>query len=144
MKKQRSASPSQAMPRSARSLRTLSITNVRFSGRSGFGSWSGNAPSGAQYVGTSSSAPSCSRIGPTIGPAMPLPPSSTTFSGRIAAGSTNSSARAWNAGYTSTSSALPAGPSGAGSPAATSAAMSPIPASPDSASAPSRTSFAPV
>ena len=42
MKKQRSASPSQAIPRSAPSLRTLSITKRRFSGSSGFGSWPGN------------------------------------------------------------------------------------------------------
>ncbi len=36
-----------------------------------------------------------SRIGPTIGPAIPLPPSSTTFSGRIAAGSMTFSASRW-------------------------------------------------
>ena len=48
MKKQRSASPSHAMPRSAPSLRTFSITKRRFSGSSGLGSWSGNSPSGSQ------------------------------------------------------------------------------------------------
>src|SRR3954463_12230948 len=44
MKKQRSASPSQAMPRSAPVSRTLAITNSRFSGSSGFGSWGGEPP----------------------------------------------------------------------------------------------------
>ena len=52
----------------------------RFSASSGFGSWSGNSPSGSKYISSSSSR-SCSRIGPTIGPAMPLPPSTTTFIG---------------------------------------------------------------
>ena len=56
MKKQRSASPSQAIPRSAPSLSTRSITKRRFSGSSGFGSWSGNSPSGSQQYGISSSA----------------------------------------------------------------------------------------
>ncbi len=54
MKKQRSASPSQAMPRSACVSRTFLMMNSRFSGSSGLGSWSGNSPSGTQYVGTSS------------------------------------------------------------------------------------------
>ena len=48
MKKQRSASPSQAMPRSAPVSSTFLMMNSRFSGSSGFGSWSGNSPSGTQ------------------------------------------------------------------------------------------------
>ena len=56
MKKQRSASPSQAIPRSAPSRATLSMMNCRFSGSSGLGSWSGKSPSGVQYVSTRSSA----------------------------------------------------------------------------------------
>ena len=64
----------------------------------------------------SSRPPSRSRIGPTIGPAIPLPPSSTTFSGRIAAGSMNDSARRWNSPETSTSSTPPGAPSGARQP----------------------------
>ena len=54
MKKQRSASPSKAAPRSALSSSTLPITNSRFSGRSGFGSWFGNVPSGSKKYGTGS------------------------------------------------------------------------------------------
>ncbi len=38
---------------------------------------------------------SWSRIGPTIGPAMPLPPSTTTFSGLITDGSMTCSAILW-------------------------------------------------
>ena len=43
----------------------------------------GEAAVGTQYVSISSS-PSPSSSGPTIGPAIPLPPSTTTFSGRAA------------------------------------------------------------
>ena len=54
MKKQRSPSPSQAMPRSAPVSSTLSMMNSRFSGSSGLGSWSGKLPSGVQYVSMTS------------------------------------------------------------------------------------------
>ena len=46
MKKQRSASPSQAIPRSAPLDLTRSMIIRRFSSSSGFGSWSGNSPFG--------------------------------------------------------------------------------------------------
>ena len=55
MKKQRSASPSQAMPRSAPLERTRSMISRRFSSSSGFGSWSGNSPSGSKYISSRSS-----------------------------------------------------------------------------------------
>ena len=91
MKKQRSASPSQAIPRSAPLALTRSMIIRRFSSSSGFGSWSGNSPFGTKYISSSSSG-SCSRIGPTIGPAIPLPPSTTTFIGFTLAGSMKESA----------------------------------------------------
>ena len=47
-KKQRSASPSNATPKSAPSSRVFRTMNSRFSGRSGFGSWFGNVPSGSK------------------------------------------------------------------------------------------------
>src|SRR3954464_3759764 len=56
MKKQRSASPSQAMPRSAPVSRTLAMMNSRFSGSSGLGSgggtgsWGGEPPVGDPWV----------------------------------------------------------------------------------------------
>ena len=78
----------------------------RFSSSSGFGSWSGNSPSGSKYISSSSSG-SCSRIGPTIGPAMPLPPSTTTFIGFTLAGSMKESAWARNSSQMSTSSSEP-------------------------------------
>ena len=75
------------------------MMNSRFSGSSGLGSWSGKFPSGVQYVSISSRF-SLSSSGPTIGPAMPLPPSSTTFSlrgdERTASASMKRSAAAWN------------------------------------------------
>ena len=97
MKKQRSASPSQAMPRSAPDERTESMIRRRFSSSSGFGSWSGNSPSGVQYR-VSIESGSVSRIGPTITPPIPLPPSSTTFIGLIELMSTNLAASAWKPG----------------------------------------------
>ena len=54
MKKQRSASPSQAIPRSAPLERTRSTISRRFSSSSGFGSWSGNSPSGSKYISSRS------------------------------------------------------------------------------------------
>src|ERR671936_311824 len=47
-KKHRSASPSKATPRSALSSSVFRTMNSRFSGRSGFGSWFGKVPSGAE------------------------------------------------------------------------------------------------
>ena len=47
-KKQRSASPSNATPRSAPSSSVLRTMNSRFSGSSGFGSWFGKLPSGSK------------------------------------------------------------------------------------------------
>ena len=142
MKKQRSASPSQAIPRSAPVARTRSMIICRFSCSSGFGSWSGNSPSGTKYISSSSSG-SFSRIGPTIGPPIPLPPSTTTFIGFTALGSMNESAWARNSSQMSTSSSEPP-PGASPSPATIRSRTSPIPASPESGSAPSRTSFTPV
>ena len=142
MKKQRSASPSQAIPSSAPSLTTLSMMNWRFSGSSGLGSCPGKLPSGVKYVSTRSSF-RCRRSGPTIGPAMPFPPSTTTFSGFTTAGSMNASAAFWNFDQISTTSLVP--PPGAfGMPASIWRRMSWMPASPERAIAPFFTSFAPV
>ena len=96
MKKQRSASPSHAMPRSAPSLRTRSMMKRRFSSSSGLGSWLGKCPSGSKLwadvrTGRRSS------TGPIMGPAMPLQPSSTIESGRTAEASMNADTRSWNA-----------------------------------------------
>ncbi len=143
MKKQRSASPSQAIPRSAPVARTRSMIIRRFSSSSGFGSWSGNSPSGTKYISSSSSG-SCSRIGPTIGPAIPLPPSTTTFIGFTLAGSMKESAWARNSSQTSTSSSRAAAGRVRRARPRSRALTSPIPASPESGSAPSRTSFTPV
>ena len=142
MKKQRSASPSQAMPRSAPVERTRSMIIRRFSSSSGFGSWSGNSPFGSKYIFSSSSG-IFSRIGPTIGPPMPLPPSTTTFIGLTAPTSMKLSAWRRNSSQMSTSSSSPP-PGASPRPPSISAFTSPIPASPESGSAPSRTSFTPV
>jgi len=47
-KKQRSASPSNATPKSACSSVVVRMMNWRFSGSRGFGSWFGNDPSGSK------------------------------------------------------------------------------------------------
>ena len=89
-KKQRSASPSNAMPRSAPSAATLPTMNSRFSGRSGFGWWFGNVPSGSkkQRIGSIGRR---SRTGGSMAPAIPLAASITTRSGRTASTSTKES-----------------------------------------------------
>ena len=52
MKKQRSASPSQAMPRSAPSARTRATMSRRFSSISGSAGWLGKVPSRSKYMRT--------------------------------------------------------------------------------------------
>ena len=80
--------------------------NSRFSGRSGFGSWFGNVPSGSKkYVRASIG--SRSRIGGSITPAIPFAASITTASGRIASTSTNESTRSTYAGQMSCGSTCP-------------------------------------
>ena len=91
-KKQRSASPSNATPKSAPSSRVLATMNSRFSGSSGFGSWFGKVPSGSKKYGATSIG-SRSSTGGSITPAIPLAASMTTRSGRIAETSTNDSTR---------------------------------------------------
>ena len=88
-------------------------------------------------------APRRSSSGPTIGPAMPLPPSTTTFSGLTAVGSMNDSACALEVVVDVDRLDRAAAGRRRGSPASIAARTSPIPASPESASAPSRTSLTP-
>ena len=83
MKKQRSASPSQAMPRSAFSATTRSRISRLFSSSSGFGSWLGNVPSTSKYISTQSSAVPANTSGASL-PATPLAASMTTLYGRNA------------------------------------------------------------
>ena len=64
--------------------------NSRFSGRSGFGSWFGKRPVGLEVARTASIG-SRSSTGGSIAPAIPFAASITTFSGLIAATSTNES-----------------------------------------------------
>ena len=77
---------------------------------------------------------------------MPLPPSSTTFSGAMRPASMYSSAAARNGSPTSSVLHAPrrSGGRARARPAATRSRSSPMPESPESASAPLRTSFAPV
>src|SRR5581483_10376917 len=108
-KKQRSASPSNATPRSAPSDSVRDTMNSRFSGNSGFGSWFGNDPSGSKKHRTASTG-SRSSTGGSIAPAIPFAASITTFSGRTAETSMNDSTRSTYAGqmsYGDTRSAPP-------------------------------------
>jgi hypothetical protein len=76
-------------------------------------------------------------------PAMPLPPSQTTFIGLTFAGSMNFIAASRNGPEMSTSSDDPP-PGASGRPSCTIRRISWMPESPDRAIAPSRTSLAPV
>ena len=91
-KKQRSASPSKATPRSAPSSSVFATMNSRFSGSSGFGSWFGKVPSSSKKHSTTSIG-SRSSTGGSIAPAIPFAASITTFSGRIFDTSTSDNTR---------------------------------------------------
>ena len=97
MRKQRSASPSHAIPRSTPSATTRSTMERLFTSSIGLGPSSGNAPSASQCAVIGSS-PSRSSSGPTIGPAMPWLPSTTRRSGRTASASMKPSAASWKSG----------------------------------------------
>ncbi len=86
--KQRSASPSNARPTSAPTSRTLACRSTMLAGSSGLASWLGNEPSSSKYIGTTSKGRLSNTFG-TVRPPMPLPASTTTFSGRLALRSTS-------------------------------------------------------
>ena len=86
--KQRSASPSKASPMSARFPVTARCRSRRFSGSIGLASWLGNVPSSSKYIGTRSMGSPSSTFG-TVYPAIPLPASATTLSGRMVDTSTS-------------------------------------------------------
>ena len=88
MKKQRSASPSHAMPMSAFSAMTRSTMSRRFSSMSGLASWFGNVPSISKQSRVVRQGSRSKSRGATR-PAMPLPASSTTLNGLMTAGSMN-------------------------------------------------------
>ena len=95
MKKQRSASPSQAMVSSTSSARAVSMISRRFSSSSGLGPMSGKLPSATQLLVTGSS-PSSSNSGPTMGAAMPWAASARMRRGLTRSASMSLSAAAWN------------------------------------------------
>ena len=88
MKKQRSASPSQAMPMSAFSAMTRSTMSRRFSSMSGLASWFGKRPSISKHSRVVRQGSRSNSFGATS-PPMPLPASSTTLNGRMTPGSMN-------------------------------------------------------
>ena len=53
-----------------------------FFGSSGLASWLGKVPSSSKYIGTRSRGRPSKTVG-TVWPPMPLPASTTTFSGRM-------------------------------------------------------------
>src|SRR5699024_7360038 len=98
--KHRSASPSNARPRSASSAMTAVCRSIRFAGSSGFASWLGKVPSSSKYSGTTSrptsgSPASVPSTAGTVSPAIPLPASTITFSVRIPSNGTR--LRRWSA-----------------------------------------------
>ena len=84
----RSASPSNASPMSAPCSRTAACRSTRLAGSSGLASWLGKEPSSSKYSGTISRG-SPERTTGTVCPPMPLPASTTTFSGRMPERSTS-------------------------------------------------------
>ena len=82
IKKQRSASPSNAKPISAFSFLTRFCRAFKFSGSIGFASWFGKFPSSSKYIGTKSIFNFSITAG-AVNPAMPFPASITTFNLRF-------------------------------------------------------------
>ena len=107
MKKQRSASPSQAIPRSAPLSRTRSMISAPVLRQQRVGLVVGELAVGLEVHLLEVEAEPA-QVGPTIGPAMPLPPSTTTFIGLTFAGSMKESVWARYSSQTSTSSKRPA------------------------------------
>ena len=70
----RSASPSNATPRSHPCLRTAACKSTMFSGSIGLAGWFGKLPSSSKYSGTTSHGSDLKTCG-TVSPAMPLPAS---------------------------------------------------------------------
>ena len=143
MKKQRSASPSHAMPRSARCSRTFPITNCRFSSRSGFGWWLGNVPSGSMQNEIGSIG-SFGKTGASIVPAIPFAPSRTTRSGDTLSMSISDSTFSPNASSTSRRPRTPCRVDSAAAPESASVLISSRPESLPTGSAPRVTIFMPL
>ena len=84
----RSASPSNASPRSAPNSVTVRFTSDWFSGLMGSAGWLGNVPSRSMYSGTSLAGSRSNSVG-TTSPAIPLAASATTVSDAIRSTSAN-------------------------------------------------------
>ena len=110
-KKQRSASPSQAMPRSAFSASTRATRSRRFSSSRGSAGWLGKVPSSSKYRRVVSSG-SRSKIARAPTAPMPFAVSSTSFSRGMRETSTKD--RQWSA-YSSLSAATSSAPVGGAS-----------------------------
>jgi hypothetical protein len=93
-KKHRSASPSQAMPRSAPSESTRSTRSRRFSSRRGSAGWLGKLPSSSKYI-LSVSTGRWGKIAEAPTAPMPFAASRTTFRRGTTAVSTKE--RQWRA-----------------------------------------------
>ena len=86
-RKQRSASPSKASPTSAPCSSTAACRSTRLAGSIGLASWFGKDPSSSKYSGiTCTAPPSREKTAGAVHPAMPLPASTTTVSGRPSTG----------------------------------------------------------
>ena len=90
-KNTRSASPSNAIPRSAPCSRTARMRSCRFSGSMGSAGWLGNVPSSSGYSITSFTGSRSNTAG-TTRPPMPFAVSVTTESGDSPSASMNDSA----------------------------------------------------
>ena len=114
MKKQRSASPSHAMPTSAPWRTTSATMSARFSSSSGLASWFGNVPSTSKHSFVVRHGRRSNRCGATR-PAMPLPASSTVVKSWITVGSMNPITCSTYGAMTSSDVTVPRVAAGAGS-----------------------------
>ena len=143
-RKQRSKSPSQAMPTAAPDSRTTFAVASRFSCRIGFGTPFGKLPSGSLNTLTISKG-RCFSSALMIGPAAPLPVLTTILNGFSALTSTYVRMCLTYSSSTSTSSIFPFGrSSGLKSPSITAFSMSLRPVSLEIGRDSLRTNFIPL
>ena len=122
---------------------TFRCRSAKFAGSIGLASWFGNVPSSSKYIGTRSMGRPSNTVG-TVCPAMPLPASTATFSGRMLDTSTSFFRCSAYPVSRSRDTMRPAGPVPSGTPAATICRSSASPVSWPTGLAPARHSLMPL
>src|SRR5918996_1649848 len=141
--KHRSASPSNASPRSAPCSITVAWRSRRLAGSIGLASWLGNEPSSSKYSRTTVR-PATSSTDGTVCPAMPFAASTTTVSGRMPERSTRPRRYAPYSASTSRYSTTPGGSATSNEPISASSRTCASPVSCPTGAAPARQSLIPL